>query len=154
MKSLSIMFALICLTLCGCINHELSSDGFFVAPKEEPHVIKVRILGAIKANLLHKDETGECWTWIPYGTPLREVISVGAGGFDKFADKKRVRVSRWKPGSDDNLEKIFFDFTQTDDRKVEEVLRNGDTIYVPEDWSSESENKPNPTSLPLTIFNY
>jgi protein involved in polysaccharide export with SLBB domain len=147
MKTLPIVFTLMCLSLCGCITRTTPTDDFAV--KAEPNVIKVLILGSVKNPGMHNAKTGDSLARIPLGTPLQEVISVGAGGFTELAYKKGVRISRrFKSVSDYKIERIVLDFTQPDDRKVEDVLRDGDTIYVPEDWSSESENKPKTTPLP------
>jgi protein involved in polysaccharide export with SLBB domain len=113
--------------------------------KAEPNVIKVLILGSVNYPSGYNEKTGESWARIPLGTPLLDVISVGAGGFHELAYKKKVRITRRvKAGSDRKTERIVLDFTQPDDRKVEEVLRDGDLIYVSEDWTLEVENKPRP----------
>jgi protein involved in polysaccharide export with SLBB domain len=143
MKSLSILFALACLILIGCITRTTPTDDFAV--KAEPNVIKVLILGSVKFPGMHNQKAGDSLARIPLGTPLHEVISVGAGGFTELAYKKGVRINRYfKSGSDRKTERIFLDFTQPDDRKVEKVLRDGDIIYVSEIWNLEVETKPRP----------
>jgi len=132
MKSLSIMFALALLTLCGCITRTTPRN--VTAVEADPHVIQVPIIGAVNSPRLGSDEKGKVLARIPFGTPLLEVISVGAGGFTELAYKKGVRIIRFKPGSDAKVERIVLDFTCPDDRKVEEVLRDGDIIFVPEIW--------------------
>ena len=142
MKRLSIIIALACIILSGC--NTLTFDCYVPVLKVEPNVIQIHILGSVHSPARYSEKTGDAWARIPFGTPLLEVVSVGAGGFTEMADKKRVRINRLKPGSNPKVERIFLDFTQTDSRKVEEVLRDGDTIYVPETWNLEVENKPRP----------
>lgn len=132
MKSLSIIFALLCIGLCSCIT--CKDDIYVPVVKAEPNVIKINILGSVNSPSLYSEKTGDSWKRIPVGTPLLEVISVGAGGFTELAYKKGVRIIRRKPDSDAKVERIVLDFTCPDDRKVEEVLRAGDIIFVPEIW--------------------
>ena len=97
-------------------------------------MIQVYIRGSVNSSRLESFETGKDLARIPFGTPLLDVISVGAGGFTQLAYKKGVRITRFRSGSGAAPERIFLDFTQPDARKVEEVLRDGDYIYVPESW--------------------
>jgi hypothetical protein len=132
MKNLSIVFAIACITLIGCITR--TTPRSVTAVEAEPNVIKIHILGSVNSPPRYSDKTGDSYTRIPFGTPLLEVISVGAGGFTELACKKGARIIRRNPDSDAKLERIFLDFTCPDERKVEEVLRDGDIIYVPEHW--------------------
>ena len=132
MKNLSIIFALAFSTLIGCITRTTPRN--VTAVEAEPNVIKIHILGSVNSPPRYSEKTGDSYARIPFGTPLLEVFSVGAGGFTELAYKKGVRIIRHKPDPDAKMERIFLDFTCPDDRKVEEVLRDGDIIYVPEIW--------------------